>query len=77
MQTVPEWDRKDPKTIGQLVDWFIEAEKHLDEPNLRDYVGGRWAHHVATLAEEQGVPAGWLAYMTSSLVVEVVSGQQA
>lgn len=75
MQTVPEWDREDPATIGQLVEWFIEAEKNLDEPHMKEYVSGRWVYHVNRIAEEQGVTAGWLSYMVSSLVVEGVSGK--
>jgi hypothetical protein len=77
MQTVPEWDQKDPETVGQLVSWFLVAEDHLDEPNMKDYVAGRWAYLVDKVATEQGVTAGWLSYMITSLVVDERSGQQA
>ena len=61
-----------------MVDWFIEAEKHLDDPMMRDYVGTRWGYLITVLADAQGVPAGWLAYSISSLVVEAAAhGQQA
>lgn len=76
--STPRWDY-DPETIGQLVDWFATAEDHLDDnENSRDYIGTRWAWHVRRLAEEQGVPPGWLSYMVSALVVEgAARGEQA
>ena len=77
MQPVPEWDKTEPTTLGELTNWFIEAEGHLDEPNMKDYVAGRWSHYINSMADAQGVTAGWLAYMVSSLVLErTTSGEQ-
>lgn len=70
MSRAPEWDTT-PTTIGQAVLWFEEADKHLGEgPDMVEYISHRWLYIIDTLAQEQGVRPGWLAYMISTLVVE-------
>ena len=67
-----EWDTDpEPETIGTLVKWFEEAENHLTEgPDVVDYISTRWVYLIEKVAEAQGVPPGWLAYMISTLAVE-------
>jgi hypothetical protein len=66
----PAIERGNP-TIRQAVEWWKDMIRITPmSGDEAEYIDGRWGWIVKTIADREGVPAGWLSYLISEMAYQ-------